>query len=400
VKRGLLLGLTVAGLWGAVATVAADAARQRLAVLGIEPRSDDPHARQRTAVLARALTDELRARALDTGLELAPGSQKDLVELKLLTSCIDEAPACMATIGHQLGADIVIYGHLDKQRSGYVVSLNRLEVATRTVRALDTPKTVIATEDGMRKIAAATLTSPAIEAAPGEGNRLVVSTSVPATVAVNGIARGTTGADQPLAVNDLPAGPATVTVEAPGYRRYEGQVAVAARGRTDLTVRLERAGAAPAPAPEPEAPVVAERPGKTARVMFWTTLVATGVGVTAFTITGLQVRSIEQEQDSAIAAWGDGYKTNGVQFPNDACAEARNDGYQKLIDVCDRGQRMATVTNVLIGVTAAAAVASAIFYWRGYLASGNPEPAAVAHGPVIAPELYKSGAGVGATIEF
>ena len=129
----------------------------------------------------------------------------------------------------------------------------------------------------------------------------------------------------------------------------------------------------PAPAqPEP----ARERPGGTARVLFWTSLVATGAGVAAFTITGLQVRSIEKEQDAAIAEWGDTYKANGVQFPNDACAEARHDSFAKLVDICDRGQNMATVTNVLIGVTAAAAVATAFFYWRGYLATVGDRAAA------------------------
>ena len=70
---------------------------------------------------------------------------------------------------------------------------------------------------------------------------------------------------------------------------------------------------------------------------------------------------------------------------------------------------MATVTNVLIGATAVAAVATAIFYWRGYLAAngGKRETATSRRdrpsklgGVVISPELYRSGAGVGAVIQF
>src|SRR5262249_5210112 len=230
-------------------------------------------------------------------------------------------------------------------------------------------RSVAGTEDGMRKVAVATLSTPILDQ-PAEASKLVVKTSVPATVSVNGVARGATGDGQPLVINDLPAGAAALVVEAPGYRRWDGKVDVKERGRTDASVSLEKSGAPPLATDETvlvPVPSQAERPGKTARIMFWTTLVATGVGVTAFTITGLQVRSIEKEQDAALKEWGDGFRANGVQHPNDACAEARNDGYQKLVDICDRGDRMATLTNVLIGVSAATAIASAIFYWQGYL---------------------------------
>jgi hypothetical protein len=101
-----------------------------------------------------------------------------------------------------------------------------------------------------------------------------------------------------------------------------------------------------APAPPPVAPPLEDPPqtargGQAARVLFWTSLVATGAGVAAFTVTGLKVRSIEKEQESAIARFD--YMANGVQFPNDACREAANDGNQDLVDICDRGRNMATL---------------------------------------------------------
>src|SRR5262249_3475765 len=168
-------------------------------------------------------------------------------------------------------------------------------------------RSVAGTEDGMRKVAIATLTTPVIDQ-PAEASRLVVKTSVPATVSVNGVARGATGDGQPLVINDLPAGAAAIVVEAPGYRRWDGKVDVKDRGKTEVSVSLDKAPIATDDTVLVGVPSQAERPGKTARIMFWTTLVATGVGVTAFTITGLQVRSIEKEQDAALKEWGDGFK--------------------------------------------------------------------------------------------
>jgi hypothetical protein len=137
-------------------------------------------------------------------------------------------------------------------------------------------------------------------------------------------------------------------------------------------------------------------------VLFWTSLVLTGAGAAGFTITGLQVKSIEKEQTAAIQMWN----PQNPKFPNDACAEARADNYAPVADICDRGDRMAMITNVLIGVTAVAAVATVYFLWKGYI---SPPPAkekgvakrrAPERNIVVAPQVNKHGGGIGAIIEF
>ena len=398
-RIALLCGLVLAGWF--LPSGGADAARQKIAVLGIEARDEgDSRSRQKSAALAKTLTTELRSRATEGGYDLTPGAVKDLLELKLLSSCLDENATCMSAIGKELGADVVVYGHLEKGHAGYTVSLFRLETDTRIVRPIDVPRVGSGTEENIRKVAAAiTLEAPAAPVVPAEPSRLVVSTNVPATIYVNGTPRGATADGQPLVVNDLVGSSVRLEVESPGRKRWENSIDLQ-RGTTEVTIALEPTTAA-APLVPPPTAETQERPGKTARVLFWTSLVATGAGVAAFTITGLQVRSIEKEQDQAITEWGTSYKANGVQFPGDACAEARHDGFAKLVDICDRGQNMATVTNVLIGVTAAAAVATAIFYWRGYLSTSDTEvPRQAKLQPIITPEVYKNGAGFGAVIQF
>jgi hypothetical protein len=404
-RTALMVGLIVAT--GLMPWVDADAARQKIAVLGIETRDEgSATSRQKSAALAKTLTAELRSRVESGGYELAQGAVKDLLELKLISDCLDENPICMAAIGRQLGADLVVYGHLEKRRGAYTVSLFRLETATKVVRSLEAPRVGAATDDAMRRVAAGVpLTAPAEVAPPPDPARLVVLTSAPATVFVNGTARGSTAEGQPLVVNDLAGGGTRLAVEAPGFKRWESSIDVRPHGKTEVTVTLEPAAAGAAPSAPPIVPGAEprERPGKTARVLFWTSLVATGAGVAAFTITGLQVRSIEDEQSQAIKEWGDGFKSNGIQHPNDACAEARNDGFAKLVDICDRGQNMSTVTNVLIGATAVAAVATAFFYWRGYLATGDGDRErgqSAKLTPIVTPEVYKNGAGLSTVIQF
>jgi len=402
--RRALLALLAVSAWSGAAS-----GKPKVAVFGIEPiDAGDAKSRQKTGGLAKALTKALRERVkeVDLGYEIAPNSGKELAELKLLSDCLDEGPVCMAAIGSSFNADLVIYGHVEKQKDGYLVTVQSLVVPSpRKPPPFQAKRNLpfgAASDEGMRKIAEETLTVP-----PPSETLLVVEVNAPTgTVMVNGAPRGKI-VNGTVSLKGLAPGPATVAVASPGYETYEQKVDVKPGASTRMSVELVKQKAArPAPAAAmPSGEPIVDRPGGTARVLFWTSLVATGAGVAAFTITGLKVKSIENEQDEAIAEWGNGFRTNGVQFPGDACSEARNDGFQKLVDICDRGKNMATVTNVLIGVTAAAAVATAFFGWKGYLSSGSSDGERVAlrkRPPrvVLSPEIYRTGGGVGAVVQF
>jgi len=398
------------------ALAAAD--RPRIAVLGIEARdAGDARSQQRTAGLARALTNELRARAT-VAYDLAPNAEKDLMEMKLLSDCVDEAPGCMAAIGRDLDADVLLYGHVEKQREGgYRVWLGSIVVASQKPGVLSLARTVPAAdagEAGMRALGPLIFPDATEEPTPrlpaAHDTAVIVETNVAeGNILIDGAQRGVVTATKTTVIRGLPPGRVMLAVEAPGYQRSEIAVDIREGQAARATLQLEALPPAKVAvtAPVPVQPVGGDevRPGSTARVMFWTSLVATGAGVAAFTITGLQVRSIEKEQNDALAGFN--YQANGVQFPNDACREAAADGYQELIDICDRGRSMATVTNVLIGATAVAAVATAVFYWRGYLA-GNSKGREVASRKkpsrlgniVVSPELYRGGGGIGAVIQF
>ena len=140
-------GQTVVVQPGATFTVPPPAPPPEPPVVGVAPL-DTPHAGKRSvAVLgldggdhvARDLTEGLRARAkVGIGpLQLAPGSDKELTDEKILHNCESEAPACMAQIGDDLGADVLVYGQLSAQRAGYQIVLRRFDVHRKLVeRAL------------------------------------------------------------------------------------------------------------------------------------------------------------------------------------------------------------------------------------------------------------------------
>jgi tetratricopeptide (TPR) repeat protein len=98
---------------------------RKLAVLGLEGWSGD--------AVPRELVDALRARVNAGPFVLAPDSEKELVDEKLLYNCTDERPSCMAAIGKDLGADALIYGSMTSQRAGYQVAITWFDVGHASV---------------------------------------------------------------------------------------------------------------------------------------------------------------------------------------------------------------------------------------------------------------------------
>ena len=90
-------------------------------VLGLEALDGAPEA------VASAITDALRQRVAGTkGYQLLQG--KDLVEVKLVFACPDEAPGCMSQAGKTLGAAKLIFGNVKLSGSDYLVTLKLLDV--------------------------------------------------------------------------------------------------------------------------------------------------------------------------------------------------------------------------------------------------------------------------------
>src|SRR5688572_12086225 len=85
----------------AVMQATASAAKPTVAILGLEVIDDGTGMEAKTTQFAKELTEELRKRPkAGTGpYALAPGSDKDLLELKLLSGCESEGKDCMAAIG-------------------------------------------------------------------------------------------------------------------------------------------------------------------------------------------------------------------------------------------------------------------------------------------------------------
>ena len=127
------------------------------------------------------------------------------------------------------------------------------------------------------------------------------------------------------------------------------------------------------------------------------------------------MRSAEDDKEKAIlASQSDPDPGKRITTTGDACSEAEMKGVTAVVDVCDTGRSKARLTNILIGATAVFGLASAFFYYKGYIAAPSAESssgrsASRSKRPKsrdprfrFGPELYGagSGAGLNAEIEF
>ena len=208
---------------------AAEGDQTPTAVLGIEPLDGVPDA------LASDATDALRQRvASSRDYKLLQG--KDLVEVKLVFACPDEAPACLSQAGKSLGASKLIYGNIKKAGGDYQITLKLLDVARAVVESFETeaiPKRR-ADATALHQQAAVWLGKLS---GRGNGSISVRSNLSGAAVSLDGTRVGVTGSS-PVVVSDISPGSHEVAVEKSGYTTTKQDFSLAAGQSLPLTLDM------------------------------------------------------------------------------------------------------------------------------------------------------------------
>jgi len=394
-QRVLTLACLVLGLVASRAHAAH--AKPAVAILGLEVVDDGTGIDEKSTKVAKNLTEALRARAkVGTGpFKLAPGSDKDLLEMKLLSGCDNEAAPCMADMGKELGADKLLYGKVEKHQGGYQITLRLLDVKTKANEKTTTD--VI----------------PAAEASGADlkrwgkqlYNRLSGASDLGTLVIKANVERGTIYLDKQVKgslvggtarIAGLAEGTYTLAIEAAGKQRYETKVTVSGGEETTTQAELlapplgggtggTGGGTTVTGAPNGSVQGTVsddEHPGRTSRALFWASLVVTASSATGMTITGLQVRGpLKSDKENAIKSWQAAHPNDMTLSGNDACSPAADlagagDQLAAAVDqACATGKRRALVTNVLVGTTVIAAAATVVFYYKGYVASKHSSEA-------------------------
>ncbi len=216
-------------------------ARPAVAVLGLEVIDPSGTPTAHDTQVAKDLTDGLRARArAGTGpYQLAPGSDKELIDQKLLNNCDDEKPTCMATIGSQLKAQLLMFGRIQKEGKSYQVTVRVLDVGTKAITKTSTDlipisETTYAALQGWAKKIYAKLTGES------DGGTIIVNlqNAERGTILLDGLEKGniTAGSGQV----GLPAGRYRLAVESDGFRRWDRDVTIVGGKIETLDVTLEK----------------------------------------------------------------------------------------------------------------------------------------------------------------
>lgn len=227
--------------------VTADA-KPAVAVLGIEVNTpDNGTVDQQTTAAATNLTLALRDRVRSgTGpYDTAPGSDKELIDLKLLNECSSEAMPCMVKIGNDLGAKFMLYGHLAKQGTTYRVSMTLLNVDNRSKgmsKSFDVPIADLASgPKGKDTLVWARRIYGEITGETSQGTVIVHLTGADhgtLLVEENGQwqPKGSITSGQGRAV--LPEGKYKIGIESEGFQRFETTISVTSGSDTTVPVPM------------------------------------------------------------------------------------------------------------------------------------------------------------------
>jgi hypothetical protein len=368
----------------------ARAADNTIAVLGIEATDGAPDQ------VANALTDALRQRAsAERGMRLVPG--KDLIEVKLIFSCPDEAPSCMADAAKSLGATKLIFGSVKKSLGdSYVVTLKLLDVGRKQIdnwvaepisRAQATPGAV----RGPVQKWFAQLTG---QSAMGT---IRIKGDVPGTaVALDGAPVGVIGSEE-LVLNNIPAGRREILASKPGYPPVRREVAVSAGNTSEVSIEMRSTGASPSSAiasanSVTPAPIIAGGAGDDTtlrssaggpdnrlalKAASWGTLAASATSFVLAIKFAVDVNAINNDLDPYRRFNCPNGTPNACSSTGEVKPPLRMDEVEYVDALQKEGKRFENYQYIALGVGSAFAIASGVLFYFGYLV----EDTSVALGP-------------------
>jgi hypothetical protein len=227
-----------------------------IAILGLEVYDNGSGIDPETTRAAKELTAALRDRAkAGTGPYVpVPGGEKELIDEKLLNNCDSEAPVCMAAIGSELGAEILMYGKIEKSTQNgqtvYKVSIKVLNV-TRKQLASSTVETLpLAESTGAKASSHAKIWYSKLAGVTSGGTVTVKANIDRGTVLIDDDVKGNL-ASGTLTIPGISEGRHTLAIEAKDYQRYETAVTVRTGETLSHSATLVEMSKATPPGKEP-----------------------------------------------------------------------------------------------------------------------------------------------------
>ena len=230
-----------------------------IAILGLEVYDNGTGIDPETTKAAKELTAALRDRArAGTGpYTPAPAGDKELIDEKLLNNCDSEANPCMAAIGTQLGAEVLMFGKIEKfSQNGqpfYRVTIKLLHVGHKQVLGSAVETVPVNEATGARALTHAKNWYAKLVAS-GTGGTVVVKANIDrGTVLLDDEAKGNL-ASGTLTLTGVAEGRHTLAIEAKDYQRYETSITVRNGETLQQPVTMSEMAKKPAKPPTPPNP--------------------------------------------------------------------------------------------------------------------------------------------------
>lgn len=380
------------------------AGKPSIAVLGLEVVDQSGTPTPADTQVAKELTEGLRERAKVGGgpYGLAPGSDKELIDEKLIMNCDSEAAACMSQIGTSIPADMLLFGKIEKQGKAYQVTLKLLDVRRKVVDRSYNDLIPLSQANNTASLKSVAKNIYGKLTGQASSGLLVVKVSNAdrGTILVDGEAKGNinNGVGQ---VSGLEEGKYKLAIESEGFRRWEQDITVKAGETQNIPVKLEKAesgggdiiGVGPG-GTGPSGPGDEGTKGNpTWRKIFYGS-VALGLAGGAVWISGWRTVNSATDRLCAIGGY--------VNHPNDACTSAPTEYVsQPLIDHensrGDTGRAMTWIGGITVGLAGSLAV---VAFYEGFIAKSGRSSSEHAMGHrvhrdrfVVTPILSPNGGG-------
>jgi hypothetical protein len=374
------LGIFVGLLFVSQVAIAGDTT---ISVLGLEAAAGAPEQ------VASAVTDTLRQRVASTaGYRLIQG--RDLVEVKLVFSCPDEAPACMTQAAQSIGSSKIIFGNVQPVGTdAYLVTLKLLDAEHGVVETWISEQLAKAQANPTALHAPvqkwfATLTGQSLP-----GTIKVTGGVVGATVSIDGIQVGLLGADG-LTLAGIAPGPHQLAVTKTGYEKAERAVTLASGATEKVAIQMKsiaapipvvpeaaqaedltRENAAPAgnePTPTPEMPNQGSRVGAWALLGLGMVSVGLG-GYFSYKVTDVNSK-LDRYRRYPCPVTGN-RTCNADGTPNSVTLTQGDINYAQSEQ--NTGNTYAKLQWVGYGVGGVLLVTSGVLFYRGYFANPAQE---------------------------
>ena len=231
-----------------------------IAILGLEVFDSGTGIDPDTTKAAKELTSALRERAkAGTGPYVpVPGGDKELIDEKLLANCDSEAASCMAAIGSELGADVLMYGKIEKAppqagQAFYKVSIKLLNVSRKQLAELDGRDPAGRGLDGVKASTYAKAWYAKLAGITSGGTVVVRANIDRGTVLIDDDAKGSL-ASGAVTLSGISEGRHTLAIEAKDFQRYEASITVRngeTLSHTATLVEMTKLNPSPTPSKEP-----------------------------------------------------------------------------------------------------------------------------------------------------